>query len=995
MFSTLTRAQKWALAAGLLLASYAVAGFLVAPLILRSQAEGLLREQLGREVRIEAVRINPFALSASVHGFALPDPDGSEFVEFEELYVNFQLSSLFRQAITLNDVLLVSPNVHIKILPDGTLNFADLLELGASDEPEPEPSEDEDSAPPAVLVFLAKISGGKLQFSDRSLATPFDIEIAPLDVAVRDFGTRPDDEAPLSFTATTTAGEKVEVESQLSVLPVRASGRFSFTNIRPRTGWLYLQDSLKFEIVDGAIALEGEFEVDASDGLVATLDAGAIRVRDLEVDERATKEPVLTLPAFDIEGISVSYPAQEVRVASVSSNGLWLRSKRLEDGRLRAPSLAERIASEAEAVDEEADVSPARDEADGKPWEVAVDKISLEKYRLDFMDLSTPEPLELRIEPIALSVEGLSTKSGSTGRVDFSLSFEKEGTVAIGGDFALAPTSADLDVEVSEIDLSKFQPYVGAAAAVGVESGRFGMAGRVSARPGSEDEPLVRYQGGAQIAGLRTQDLALNEELASWAALSLEGLNVAVEPTSVHLRKLLLREPSARVVVRSDGVLNLAALAREDTEAATDAEAPPNETDSSDATAEPVPVKLDLIEIVGGSTSFSDRSIEPPFDAALEKLNVRVAGFSTDPAGRTQIHADARVNEAGALTVEGDLSPFAAKTSGAFKVDLHNLQLQPMTPYSGRYVGRSIEGGGLFLDLDYEIDNNQLVAANKVRVDKFTFGDAVESEDALDLPVGLAVGLLKDPKGQIKLDLPLAGSLDDPSFNLLGLIADSLTDLVTKAATAPFTLVAGLVGGSGEELQFIAFAPGSAELDAIQRAKLETVTSVLQQRPDLALGIAGSAAAAADGPGLQAAALEAQLRQRRFEELSESWFGEEPKSIDDITLEDEDYQRLLAEAYGARFGGSSSPDGLPAVSEGSETEQKAARQSAMEQQLREALPLDDTALADLANRRAATIRDWLSNEHQIGAERISLGEPDTGATPVDRTVHTPLSLTSL
>lgn len=160
-----THSQKWVLGV------YAVAGFLAAPAIVRSEAEQALGEELGRGVRIEAVRINPFALSASVHGFALSNADGSSFVEFEELYVDFQLSSLFRRAYTFDEVRLSSPFVHVKILPDGALSFAGLLEGETAEQPESEP-EATDTALPAALVFLAKISGGKVLFSDLSHQTP-------------------------------------------------------------------------------------------------------------------------------------------------------------------------------------------------------------------------------------------------------------------------------------------------------------------------------------------------------------------------------------------------------------------------------------------------------------------------------------------------------------------------------------------------------------------------------------------------------------------------------------------------------------------------------------------------------------------------------------------------------------------------------------------------------------------------------------------------------
>ena len=60
----------------------------------------------------------------------------------------------------------------------------------------------------------------------------------------------------------------------------------------------------------------------------------------------------------------------------------------------------------------------------------------------------------------------------------------------------------------------------------------------------------------------------------------------------------------------------------------------------------------------------------------------------------------------------------------------------------------------------------KLDSQNNIFIDQFTFGEKVESPQATSLPVKLAVALLKDRKGEIKLDLPVTGSLDDPKFSV-------------------------------------------------------------------------------------------------------------------------------------------------------------------------------------------------------------------------------------
>ncbi|HWU37023.1 MAG TPA: AsmA family protein, partial [Candidatus Acidoferrum sp.] len=111
------------------LAVFALVGFFAVPPILKSVLTKQLTAALHREVSIREVRVNPFALSATVRGFAVKEPKGSEtFASFEELYVNLEVSSLFRWGVVLKEVRLSKPFVRLVRHQDESYNFSDLLE---------------------------------------------------------------------------------------------------------------------------------------------------------------------------------------------------------------------------------------------------------------------------------------------------------------------------------------------------------------------------------------------------------------------------------------------------------------------------------------------------------------------------------------------------------------------------------------------------------------------------------------------------------------------------------------------------------------------------------------------------------------------------------------------------------------------------------------------------------------------------------------------------
>ena len=135
--------------------------------------------------------------------------------------------------------------------------------------------------------------------------------------------------------------------------------------------------------------------------------------------------------------------------------------------------------------------------------------------------------------------------------------------------------------------------------------------------------------------------------------------------------------------------------------------------------------------------------------------------------------------------------------------------MSPATPYSGKYAGYAIEKGKLSVNVSYLISKGKLDSQNNIFIDQFNFGDRVESPQATKLPVRLAVALLKDRKGEIKLDLPVTGSLNDPKFSVWKIIVKIITNLIAKAATSPFALLGAAFGG-GEELSYMEFDYGSA-----------------------------------------------------------------------------------------------------------------------------------------------------------------------------------------
>ncbi|MDG2051159.1 MAG: DUF748 domain-containing protein [Myxococcota bacterium] len=994
-WSRLSRWQKGGLLTAILVALYAALGFWVAPRVVRDQAQKILRDQLRREVEIGEVTINPFSLSLIVSRFNIPDADGSPLLRFEELFVDFELSSIYWQAFTFAEIRIQKPFVHPKIRSDGNLNVVDLLVdpdketlSNQAQENNPEKTPDkEESGPPAVLIHLLDIQEGQIAFSDFSHETPFEYEISPLNITLRDFGTRPDDQSPYSFSASTGSGESLEWEGMLTVVPLRSFGNFTLAGIRPRTGWLYFQDSVQFEVIDGTVDLSGRYELDSQDGLKLLFEEGRLTVRDFEVVERETGERAVLVSEFDVEGIQLQYPEQIVQVDRVHSGQGEYHLKRFEDGGLRSERMAttRRTVSQAPDPGDTAAESSTSGGEESHPWSVMISQILIENQSFEFEDLSTQPPARLGIEIVELEFQNVSQDLSQRIPTHLDLRIGETGRLTIEGPIRPEPLEVELALKLEALEIDLFEPYWTSTLRADVSDGTVGFSGQVRAEAPGNGPTRFQANGDFDMDNFYLLDLNESKRITALRSLRMEGLRLDSQPLSIHLDRLLLLNPSARIVMGPEGSTNVSHLVAPSPE---DAEplAPEGPAKANNTTGEQpgpeVAVSIQKIEVQDASLDFEDRSVQPPFITSLSDFSGQIESLSSNPEEKASLQFSGRLDGSTDVALTGVASPLAENPYIDLKISLRNMGLTQFTPYSGRFIGKAIERGKLFLELDYELDGNQLVGENTLFLDQFTLGGKIPSEEALNLPVGLALALLKDRKGEIHIDLPVRGDLEDPEFSIMGIVFRALGNLIAKVALSPFSVLGGIAGSDGDDMQGVAFSPGRTSWLAGEESKLASLAQALTERPALAIELTGEASLKTDRTALQSQSFERSVRRERFTELQGKWFGRKPNSVEEVVLEEKERRRLVDKRFESAFG----PEGEAEIESAFEQarangtsqsdQRKQFLEAERERRLVAATPVDDAALSELARGRAAVIQSHLITIGGIEAERIFVLDPD-------------------
>jgi len=320
------------------------------------------------------------------------------------------------------------------------------------------------------------------------------------------------------------------------------------------------------------------------------------------------------------------------------------------------------------------------------------------------------------------------------------------------------------------------------------------------------------------------------------------------------------------------------------------------------------------------------------------------------------------------VDITGTINPLAPVAFLDVKGNAEGVELTHLSPYSDKYAGYPITSGRLTMDVHYMLDNGKLNADNHIFIEQLTFGDAVEGPGIKHLPVKLAVALLKNSQGQIDVHVPVSGSLDDPQFSVGSLVWHAFLNLITRAVTSPFRLIASAFGGGGgkqQDLGYVAFAPGSAVLDAAAQEKLAQIVKILQQKTSLKLQITGRVDPKFDEQGLRKVMVD-QMIQR-----------EAGDDVDIAKLSPDRYDKYLKKAY--RHAKFDKPRNLIGLT-------KSQPPDVMRKALEAHVPADADALRHLAERRADAVRGWLRGK--IDDKRLFVQAPRLDAKGIDDTGKT-------
>ena len=836
-------------AVGILVILYAIVGFLVLPWVVTTQLPPRLSAFLRREVAVRRVRVNPFALSATVEGFKIQEAAGGEFLGWERLYVRVGVSSLFGRAVNLRAIELSGPYAHVVVGKDGKLNFADIL--ARLQQASPQPAAAKPAKPPILRIGRLAVWNAQVVFLDRSLPEPFSTTLGPLSLGLEDFSTEPDRSGPYQFAGRTEAGESFRWSGDFSLDPLASQGHLELAGLRLAKYQPFLAHRVAFRLGGGALSARGDYQLRWAAGQhVLKLQGGSVALEGLELGpERGA--PVLTLPEVEADGIQADLVQRSAAVASLA----------LRDGRVQVVREADGALDLARLLTPKPGPPPA---APAAPFRLDLKELRLQGFRVAFRDLAPVRPVLVRAEDLDLTLRDVSLDPATPVQLTLAATLNGKARLQAEGTALPFRPAVDLKLRLDGLDLPPFDPYLAPFLNVRLNRGSLGLDGRVSASFAGKPTDRAVFQGDLRLERFEAADGTLREPFLGYRRLALTGLDVSTNPNRVAIRLVDLVEPSPRLVIAKDGSTNVGRALKLEPGPAPAAKPPLAAVGSAIPPTEGPPLVLSILRtrMTGGRLSFVDRSLQPNAALLITGLQGTATSLSSAPDTQSALDFLGLAGGFAPLHLQGRAMPLRKDQDTDVQLVIDGAALTDFSPYAGKYLGYTVRKGNLAVDARVRIVKRQLDALIKTRLDQFTLGDKTASPDAVHLPVKLCLAILRDRHGVIDLELPVDGSLDDPDLHVGKLVWKAILNILGKVAAAPFTFLAHLGGGPSEDLSFAAFPTGSAELDAEGETKAQHLAQALAERPELGVEIEGSADPVADAGALRQRALEALLAQQ-------------------------------------------------------------------------------------------------------------------------------------
>ncbi|WP_447831220.1 DUF748 domain-containing protein [Aeromonas salmonicida] len=927
---------------------YLFAALLISLLVLLWQAPTLTQRHLpawlakhyGLNLTLGEIHVSLRHPSLAIGPSALLDEKQQPIIAFEQLQLVPELGQSWRQkAIILSDATLTKPMVNLIRRADSKgevrFNLTDALASVLTPSQTPATTSSE---PPLVQIAKLAALQGHVSYQDsrkkNSAGWIPPLTLSGLDLQLPDFSTAAKNTNHFQLTARLNKQSPLKASGQLDIMTGAGKGQLSLGKLALSPFEPLWAPYLKVHLVKGEASAELNYQLSqGKHGLDWQLSKGKLTLSDWQLKQNKGAE-FARFKQLALAGIALDGNKQSVRIDKIA---------------LKAPAVtatldaAQQLDLTALLVPQPADKPSGKKPAPGNPWRWSLKETRISQGEFKLTESSSGKPLLRELSGLNLTLGTLSSQAGQRSPLTLNATLNAQSTLGFDGALTITPFALDGDIKQAGLPLKWAQPYLQDLLRITVRDGQLASRTRLALTTNAEGAlSKLEVTGGLDIDQLFVLDRADNQRLLQIDRLELSGLHYDGISQQVKIGDILLHKPFARIEINEDGITNLQQLVLP-------------QAASTEPANGPVPrITIDQVRTEQGNLRFADRSLSPEFVVDIASLSGQSRHISNIPGQRSDLAFNGKVDRYAPVTIRGNTNLLIEQPVLDVAVTFSNLELTTFTPYSGTYAGYAIDKGQLSMKLNYKLQGNRLEGDNDITIKKLQLGEKIKSEQAKDMPLGLAIALLSDANGVIQMNLKVKGNLDQPNFSLGNIFWDVLGNTLRKAITSPFSLLASLTGGT-EDLDELPFLLGEPALTPTLQIRLTKLAQALKERPKISMNIRGKVNFNEERPILQRQKLERALTK----------ITGMPVNLD-LLEQDPILQAALAEAYEARFN-----EELGDLADRLKLDEESpALRSQAVILLRDQQLITAKSLRNLAMRRAQNTKEYLVDTQGIAPERL-------------------------
>lgn len=569
------------------------------------------------------------------------------------------------------------------------------------------------------------------------------------------------------------------------------------------------------------------FTMDGNKSL-ASLDE--LNVKTIEL--KAKNKDIASVADVAIKSISFDILKTALNIASVDVNKPKFTSELNDNGLSAVNELgfgeqsakATKAAKHTKKVEKKTENKSASKSKENE-FKFDVKIISVNNADIALTHLFEGEKIAHKFDNLFVKVANLSSDFSKPFDAKVAMKSSQKLNLDVDSKIKIEPLDVSAKIKLNDTNLPKYFAYAKPFLEADLASGQLESSAEISYAKDIKADAKVSIKD-IRLNGKKT------EKLIAFKSLDLEKISFAKNDLAIS--GVSLNSPFIKAHLSKERKFNLSQIVKEDkNKAKTETKSESKKVASKKDDELKFSVKN--FSLKNGEVDFSDASLFMPFATTISKLNGKLTDIDKKRPSSGEFQGV--VGKNGFAQITAKLFPFELKQNTDIKLDFKDIDLTDITPYSGQFVGYKIKKGKLNLNLNYSVVDSKLNGSNFINFDSLTLGEKVDSKDAVNLPLSLAISILSDQNNQINIDLPVEGNLDDPDFKYGGVIWAAVKKLFADITLAPFRFLGNALGLGSKDLSSIDFLAGSSELISSETPKIADFIKLTGSKPKMKLSI--------------------------------------------------------------------------------------------------------------------------------------------------------------